>query len=97
MIVGGFPLTMALKRRHILNGTCFFCKVVEEDARHKFITCSVAKAIWVVILLIWASITCNILSPFNWVFINDDKGMHAPSYKVMFDYLRYWGMGLIGP
>ena len=66
--------------------------VVEEDARHRFITCPVAKAIWVVISQIWASITCNILSPFNWVFIDDDKGMPAPSYKVVFDYLRYWGM-----
>ena len=32
------------------------------------------------------------LSLFNWVFINDGKGMPAPSYKVVFDYLRYWGM-----
>ena len=50
------------------------------------------KPFWVVISQIWASITRNILSPFNWAFINDDKGMPAPSYKVVFDYLRYWGM-----
>ena len=92
VIVGGLPLAMALKRRNISNGTCFFCTVVEEDARHRFITCPVAKAIWVVISQIWASITGNILSPFNWVFIDDDKGMPALSYKVVFDYLRYWGM-----
>ena len=83
---------MPLKRRHISNGTCFFCTVVEEDAKHRFITCLVAKAIWVVISQVWASITCNILSLYNWVFIHDDKGMPAPSYKVMVDYLRYWGM-----
>ena len=92
VIVGGLPLAMALKRRNISNGTCFFCTVVDEDARHRFITCPVAKAIWVVISQIWASITGNILSPFNWVFIDDDKGMPAPSYKVVFDYLRYWGL-----
>ena len=66
--------------------------VVEEDAKHRFITCPVAKAIWVIISQIWASITGNILSSFNWVFIDDDKGMPAPSYKVVFDYLRYWGL-----
>ena len=49
VIVGGLPLAMALKRRNISNGTCFFCTVVEEDARHRFITCPIAKAIWVVI------------------------------------------------
>ena len=47
-IVGGLPLAMALKRRHIL-------------------------------------------SPSTWVFM-EDKAMPTPSYKVVFDYLRYWGM-----
>ena len=41
----------------------------------RFITYPVAKAIWVVISQIWASITGNILSPFKWVFIDDDKDM----------------------
>ena len=50
------------------------------------------KPFRVVISQIWSSITCNILSPFKWVFIIDDKGIPAPSYKVVFDYLRYWGM-----
>ena len=92
VIVGGLPLAIALKRRHTSNGTCFFCTVVEEDAKHTFITCPVSKAIWVVISYIWVSIIGNIFSPSNWVFINDDKGVPAPSYEVMFDYLRYWGM-----
>ena len=70
----------------------FFCTVVEEHVRRRFITCPVAKAVSVVISQIWASITCNILSPFNWVFIYDDKGMPTPSYKVVFDYLMHWGM-----
>ena len=91
-IVGGLPLAMALKRRHISNGTCFFCTVAEEDARHRFITCSVAKAIWVIMSQIWASITGNILSPYKWVFMDEDKVMPTPSYKVVFYYLRYWGM-----
>ena len=54
VIVGGLPLTIALKRRHISNGTCFFCTVVAEDARHRFVTCLVANAIWVVISQMWA-------------------------------------------
>ena len=61
-IVHGLPLAMALKRTHISNGKCFFCKVVEEDARHRFITCPVAKAIWVIISQIWALITGNFLA-----------------------------------
>ena len=90
-IVGGLPLAIALKRRHISNGACFFCTVVEEDARHRFITCAVTKAIWVIISQIWASITRKKLSPYKWVFIDEDKAMLAPSYKVVFVYLRYWG------
>ena len=54
MIVGGLPLAMALKRRYISNGKCFFFTVVEEDAKHRFITCPVAKTILVVISQIWA-------------------------------------------
>ena len=42
-----------------------------------------------IISQIWASITGNILSPYKWVF---DKAMPTPSYKVVFYYLRYWGM-----
>ena len=45
----------------------------ERERGHRFITCLVA--IWVVISQIWASITGNILSPFKWVFIDDDKDM----------------------
>ena len=90
-IIGGLTLVMDLKRRHISNGKCFFYTVVEEDARHRFITCSVAKAIWVIISQIWASITGNIWSPYKWVFM-EDKAMPTPSYKGVFYYLRYWGM-----
>ena len=64
------------------------CAVVEEDVRHMFITCQVAN---------WASITRNILSPYKWVFIDEDKAMPTPSYEVVFDYLRYWGMWFNGP
>ena len=38
VIVSGLPLAIALKRRHISNGKCFFYTVVEDDARHRFIT-----------------------------------------------------------
>ena len=30
-IIGGLTLVMDLKRRHISNGKCFSCTVVEED------------------------------------------------------------------
>ena len=91
-LVGVLPLSIDLKQRHILYGTCFFFTVVDEDASHRFISCLVAKAIWVITSQIWASLTGNILSPYNWVLIDKDKAMLAPSYKVVFDYLRYWGM-----
>ena len=77
-------LAMTLKRRHISNGTCFFCTVVEEDDIYRFITFLVVKSIWVIISQIWASITGNILSPYKWVFIDEDKAMPTPSYKVVF-------------
>ena len=73
-------------------GHVFFYTVFEEDARHRFITCSVATAIWVIMSQNWASITGNILSPYKWVFMDEDKVMPTPSYKVVFYYLRYWGM-----
>ena len=34
----------------------------------------------------------SFLSPFDWVFIDDVKALPTPSYQVVFDYLRYWGM-----
>ena len=57
-----------------------------------FIKCMVAKAIWVVISQIWASIIASILPPFKLVFIDDDKVIPTPSYRIIFDYLGYWGM-----
>ena len=83
-------MAMALKQRKISND--FFYTVVDEDVNHRFITCSVAIAIWVVISQIWASITRSILSPFKWVFIDDNKAIPMPLYQVVFDYLKYWGI-----
>ena len=51
----------------------------------RFITYPVAKAIWVVLSQIWASITRNILSPFKWVFIDGVKSLPTPSYQFVFD------------
>ena len=96
VIVGGLPLAMALKRRHISNGTCFFCAVVEEDARHKFITCPVAKAIWIVISQIWVSITSNILSPFNWMVFMMIKACSHHHIRSCLITLGIGGFGLIG-
>ena len=46
-----------LKTKTCFVWDMFFCMVVEEDAKHRFITCSVGKVIWVIISQIWASIT----------------------------------------
>ena len=40
-MVGGLPLLMALKRRHISNGTCLFYAIVDKYDIHKFITCPI--------------------------------------------------------
>ena len=91
-MVGGLPLAMALKRRNISSGTCVFCPSVDEDATHRFISCHVSQGIWIVISQLWDSLTGNILSPFQWVFIEADRVLPTPTYKVVLDYLRYLGM-----
>ena len=96
VILGGLPSAMALKRIHIWNGTCFFFTMVHEDAKHRFITCSVVKAIWVVISQIWTSITRSILSHFKWAFIDDDKVIPAHHIRSCLTTLGIRGCGLIG-
>ena len=34
----------------------------------------------------------SVLSHFRWVFIEDVRALLTPSYKVMFDYVRYLGI-----
>jgi hypothetical protein len=91
-MVGGLPLAMALKRRNISSGTCVFCPSIDEDATHRFISCHVTQGIWIVISQLWESLTGNILSPFQWIFIEADRVLPTPTYKVVLDYLRYLGM-----
>ena len=66
--------------------------MIEEDDKHRFITCPIAKAIWVLISQIWASRIGNFLSPFKWVFINGAKALPKSSYQVVFDNPKYWTM-----
>jgi hypothetical protein len=94
-MVGGLPLAMALKRRQISNGSCVFCTMIDEDSRHRFISCHVAKNIWLFISQLWGSLTRNILSLVQWIFIEGDRVLPNPAYKVVFDYLRYLGMWYI--
>ena len=94
-MVGGLPLARALKRRHIGSGTCVFCTTIDEDSRHRFISCPVTKSIWIGISQLWGSLTGNVLSPFQWVFIEGDRVLPSPAYQVVFDYLRYLGMWYI--
>ena len=37
-------------------GHAFFCTIVDEDAKYRFIICLIAKVIWVVISQVWALI-----------------------------------------
>ena len=44
-IVDRLPLAMALKHQPNYIGACFIYPVIEEDAKHRFITCQLANAI----------------------------------------------------
>ena len=61
----------------------------------RFISCPVTKSIWIGISQLWGSLTGNVLSPFQWVFIEGDRVLPSPEYKFVFDYLRYLGMWYI--
>ena len=75
-------------------GTFFICHKMplrlKKNARHSFITCPVAKAIWVIISQIWASIiTGNILSPYKWVFMDEDKTFNGFQFSFDLDQNYY--------
>jgi hypothetical protein len=44
-MLGGLPLAITLKRKHIPSGTSVFCAIIDKDSEHKFISCHVAKSI----------------------------------------------------
>ena len=53
VLIGGLPLGIALKRRGLVMGNCFFCIVQMEDNTHRFIQCPIACQIWSYISQIW--------------------------------------------
>jgi hypothetical protein len=55
VMVGGLPLAMTLKQRHISSGTCVFSAMIYENTRHRFTSCHVVKAIWIVMSQLWGS------------------------------------------
>jgi hypothetical protein len=44
-IVGGLPLAMTLKCKHISSGTHVFCTMIDEDTRYRFISYHNVKCI----------------------------------------------------
>ena len=70
----------------------FFSTLIEQDARHTCIACPTAKTIWMVISQLQASLTRSVLLSLQWVFIEGYRALPITLYKVMFDYLRYFGM-----
>jgi hypothetical protein len=42
-VVGGLHLAMTSKQRYISSGTCDFCRMINEDSKHNFISCNITK------------------------------------------------------
>ena len=74
----------------------FSCIVIEKDDRYRLITYPIVKSMGVDISQIWTLLTCIVLSPFKWLFVDGVKVHCTPSYRVIFDYLCYWGCSIIG-
>jgi hypothetical protein len=66
-MVGVLPLVTALKRTYNFSGTCGFYTTIDEDSQHKFISCHIAKGIWIVILQMRGLLIGNVLSPFQYL------------------------------
>ena len=75
---------------------CFLYDDFDEDSRHKFICCPVTKSIWIGISQVWGSLTGNVLSPFQWVFIEADRFLPSPAIKLCLIILGTWACGIFG-
>ena len=95
IMVGGLPLGDALCKRKIASGFSFFCTVKGEHSPHRFISCVVTKMVWKCINAIWMSLTWVIKSPFKWIFAQVELGGLSPSFQIILDYLRYYGLWFI--
>ena len=90
VMVGGLPLGTTLKWRHILNETCFFEIVIKEDDKYKFITCPIAKAIWVVISQVLSIINkqrafCYLLNGFSLMVLD----LYPPHHRRHVDHIEW--------
>ena len=92
VIVGGLPMGEALRKRNIDNGMCFWCTVVVEDNRHRFLNCPVAKQVWGFINKVWISLTGISRRPFHWVFTRVNSISSSLELQIVWDFLRYWGL-----
>jgi hypothetical protein len=90
-MVDRLPLATTLKRIHTSNDTCVFCMMIDKNSIHRFISWHVAKGIYVAILQLLGSLIGNVLTPFQWVFIEGGRVLPIAAYKAMFDHLRYLG------
>ena len=82
----------ALRKRNIDNGMCFWCTVVVEDNRHRFLNCPVAKQVWGFINKVWISLTGISRRPFHWVFTRVNSISSSLELQIVWDFLRYWGL-----
>ena len=92
VLIGGLPLGIALKRRGLAMGNCFFCTVQMEDSTHRFIQCPIACQIWSYISQIWQVLSRCYLTPSQWVFAQFTQVDPKSEMEIVFLFLRYWGL-----
>ena len=87
-----FDWRLALKRRGLSTGNCFFCIVQMEDITHRFIQCPIASQIWSYISQIWQVLSRCYLTPRQWVFAQFTQVDPKSEMETAFLFLRYWGL-----
>ena len=53
-------------------------------------TRKIGKAIWAVLLQVWATSMGIVLPSFQWVLVKGVRDLPFPLYKDMYDYPKYW-------
>ena len=86
VLIGGLPLGLALKRRGLATGNCFFCTVQMEDSTHRFIQCSIVCQIWSYISQIWQVLSQCYLTPRQWVFAQFTQVDPKLEMEILFSY-----------
>ena len=92
VLIGGLPLGIALKRRGLAMGNCFFCTIHIEDSTHQFIQCLIVCQIWSYISQIWQVLSRCYLMLKHWVFAQFTQVDPKSEMEIVFLFLRYWGL-----